>query len=47
VPQTEIAKIIGHNNLFGTKVILANNLAPKKPSIKKRMILLQKIDILI
>ena len=37
VPQTETANIIGHKILFGTKVILANTLAPKNPNIKKRM----------
>ena len=37
VPHTETVKIIGHKILLGTKVILANIFAPKKPNIKKSM----------
>ena len=35
--RTETAKIIGHNILFGTKVILAKIFAPKKPNIKNKI----------
>ena len=29
---------MGQSNLFGTRVILANNFAPKKPNIKNKIL---------
>lgn len=38
VPHTDNVKIIGHSNLLGIRVTLANILAPKKPKIKNKIL---------